>query len=179
MTTRQALERLAREHYDRLCRAAVFMCGSVETAQDLVQETFLAAATSLDSFQGRSSSYTWLYGIMHNKFRRWLRRKEGPISLQEGTQEADGAAAAELVTADQPPVDELVARRETAQIVRRALDELPPYHRSVLALRYLEHMSYKQIARVLSCSLGTVKSRIHYALKKVGESLDQSHGPHT
>ena len=172
LSTKDLLEQLARQHYDRLCRAAVFMCGSVDAAQDLVQETFLAAATALDSFEGRSSSYTWLYGIMLNKLRRWLRNKDKVHSLHEPVWGSDGAAALELLEADQPAVDEEVARREEARMVREALDQLPPHHRSVLVLRYLESMSYEEIAETLSCSLGTVKSRVHYALRKVADRLE-------
>ena len=73
---------LVHEHYDRIFRAARFMCGDQYAAEDLVHETFLAAAQSFGRFQGRSSVYTWLYGIMLNKFRRWIRkRRTGTVSL--------------------------------------------------------------------------------------------------
>ncbi len=176
MSINESLQELVHSHYDRLFRAALFMCGSPEAAEDLVQETFLAAVTSLPSFQGRSSSYTWLYGVMLNKFKGWLRQKGGPISLQQIAEESDLAGASELLAADEPGAHEQVVRRETAQIVREALDELPHHHRSVLALRYLEGMSYREIAESLGCSLGTVKSRIHYALRKVAGKLEHRRG---
>lgn len=171
MATKSDLEKLARDYYDRLFRAALFMCGSNAAAEDLVQETYLAAATSLDSFEGRSSVYTWLYGIMRNKFRAYLRSKHHQVSLQQLAEESAGADASELVGADEPGAHEQSVRRETAEIVREALDALPPHHRDVLALRYLERMSYKEIADALGCSLGTVKSRIHYALRSIALSL--------
>lgn len=176
MATKSDLEKLARDHYDRLFRAALFMCGNPGAAEDLVQDTYLAAAGSLDSFEGRSSTYTWLYGIMRNKFRGWLRSKRRHVSLQAmAEQSGDAVNASELVGSDEPGAHEQYVRRETAHIVREALDALPPHHRNVLALRYLERMSYKEIAEALGCSLGTVKSRIHYALRSIAQRLGDRH----
>ncbi len=169
-----SLEQLAHDHYDRLFRAAVFMCGREDAAEDLVQETFLGAARSLKSFEGRSSRYTWLYGIMLNKFRAWLRNKKGPISLQDlarhGDEEGDPA---DMLPDDDVGVLHRVASRETAEIVRAAIQRLPAHHRDVLVRRYLEKMSYEDIARALSCPLGTVKSRVHYALKRIALEIDE------
>jgi RNA polymerase sigma-70 factor (ECF subfamily) len=108
---------------------------------------------------------------MRNKFRAYLRSKHHQVSLQQLAEESAGADASELVGADEPGAHEQSVRRETAEIVREALDALPPHHRDVLALRYLERMSYKDIADALGCSLGTVKSRIHYALRSIALSL--------
>jgi RNA polymerase sigma-70 factor (ECF subfamily) len=169
----KSLEELAHTHYDRLFRAALFMCGDADVAEDLVQDTFLAAAGALDSFEGRSSYYTWLYGILLNKFRGWLRRKGGPLSLQElaANSAEEGGNAAELVRDERPDAPQKMMRRERAEMVREAIDELPAHHRSVVVLRYLEGLSYQEIADALDCSLGTVKSRLHYALRKVGGKL--------
>lgn len=174
MNQDHSLEQLAHDHYDRLFRAAVFMCGREDAAEDLVQETFLGAAKSLKSFEGRSSRYTWLYGIMLNKFRAWLRNKKGPISLQDlarhGDEEGDPA---DMLPDDDVGVLHRVASRETAEIVRAAIQRLPAHHRDVLVRRYLEKMSYEDIARALSCPLGTVKSRVHYALKRIALEIDE------
>jgi len=171
VATKRLLDELARTHYDRLFRAALFMCNDADTAEDLVQETFLAAATSLESFEGRSSFYTWLYGILLNKFRAWLRRKGRAIALDEMVSDTEDGSLADLLADDRPDAPEQMTQRETAALVREALDELPAHHRSVLVLRYLETMSYQDVADALGCSLGTVKSRIHYALQKVAGKL--------
>jgi len=167
----ETLERLARAHYDRLFRAALFMCNSQDVAEDLVQETFLAAARSLEDFENRSSHYTWLYGILLNKFRGWLRRKGRAVEAQGLGPGLSPSDAAEQLADERPDASELMERHERAELVRAALDELPAHHRGVLVLRYLEHMSYEEVAEAMGCSVGTVKSRIHYALKKVGEKL--------
>jgi len=166
------LEQFARDYYDRLFRAALYMCGREDVAQDLVQETFLAAAGSLRSFAHRSSSYTWLYGILLNKFRGWLRSKGTHVGFPDLSGPDHEYASGEAQLADDAPgVLDRLAQKETAQIVRACIQRLPAHHRSVLALRYLEEMSYAEIAKALSCSVGTVKSRVHYALRRIAGEL--------
>lgn len=173
----KSLHRLVEEHYDRIFRAARFMCGDMAAAEDLVQETFLAAAESLSSFEGRSSTYTWLYGILLNKFRRWLRHKErAAVSLHRTVGDDDERDGQETLEAAQPGPGEDAERREAAELVRRAIQELTAEHRSVVTLRYVEGMSYYEIAEVLGCPVGTVKSRMHYALQKIAKKLPDSVG---
>ena len=171
MATEDSLERLARTHYERLFGAALFMCGNPQAAEDLVQETFLAASKSFQSFEGRSTEYTWLYGILMNKFKGWLRHRAGPVSLQEMARERN-TETAEIVISDAIGAPEELEKQEAAQLVRESLDELPLHHRSVLVLRYMDGLSYQEIADALGCSLGTVKSRIHYALQTIARRLE-------
>lgn len=161
---------MAEKHYDRLYRAAIFMCNDPQMAEDLVQETFLGAAKSFDSFEGRSSFYTWLYGIFMNKFRSRLRKKKRRASVTSSGGEAE---LGRLADDKAPDVHEMIEKEERKEAIRDVIDELPLHHRSVITLRYIENMSYENIAGVLDCSLGTVKSRIHYALKKVAQKLQK------
>jgi RNA polymerase sigma-70 factor (ECF subfamily) len=170
----QTFRKLVDEHYDRIFRAARFMCSDPAAAEDLVQETFLAAAESLKSFEGRSSTYTWLYGILLNKFRRWLRRKQATaISLQTMSGDDEQERNEEILQSDYPSPPETAERAEAIEQVRSAVRELSADHRSVITLRYVEGMSYEEIAEVLDCPIGTVKSRIHYALQKIGKRLEE------
>lgn len=170
--SRQDLCKLVEEHYDRIFRAARFMCADLAAAEDLVQETFLAAAQSLGRFEGRSSTYTWLYGILLNKFRRWLRHKgRSALSLQRMGEGDTGRGADEVLETDYPGPEQNAERREAAELVRGAIENLTVEHRSVITLRYIEDMSYDEIAEALNCPVGTVKSRIHYALQRIAKSL--------
>ncbi len=147
------------------------MCGNEMAAEDLTQETFVAAADARKRFEGRSSDYTWLYGILLNKYRRWLRKKgSSAVSLQR-LKEGEGRGP-QFETEEPGPVEEAL-RRENIQQVRDALEELSAEHRAVITLRYVEGMPYQEIAEVVGCPLGTVKSRIHYALEKIGEQLEE------
>jgi len=155
-------------------RAAVFLCGDELAAEDLVQDTFLAATESLKRFEERSSLYTWLYGILLNKFRGWLRRQTIPnISLESIWHEDDSTTGEEVFSTQEPGPLEVLEAKEDQDLVRQELRKLPEHHRSVLMLRFVEGMSYDQIANTLGCSIGTVKSRIHYGLKRMGHRLTE------
>lgn len=168
----KSLRKLVEQHYDRIFRAARFMCGDVQAAEDLTQETFLAAANSLDRFEGRSSVYTWLYGILLNKFRRWLRKRDMAATSLQGLAEADEHLEVEdILQPDHTDPSAVAERRETVELVRAAIAGLSADHRAVIGMRYIEGMPYQEIADVLECPIGTVKSRIHYALRKIADEL--------
>ncbi len=163
---------LVEEHYDRLFRAARFMCGDQQAAEDLVQETFLAAGETLDRFQGRSSPYTWLYGILLEQVAPLAAPPNRRVfSLQSMSWDDQSGNAADLVPSDQPGPDDNAQEHEAAERVRQAIAQLPEDHRTVVILRFVEDLSYQEIGEMLDCPLGTVKSRIHYALKKIGKEL--------
>jgi RNA polymerase sigma-70 factor (ECF subfamily) len=109
---------------------------------------------------------------MLNKFRRWLRRKgRAPLSLQAVGSEEESRPAEQILPADGPLPEETAEKREAAQMVREALDYLSPDHRTAIELRFIEDLSYEEIGRVLGCPVGTAKSRVHYALRKIGAQL--------
>jgi RNA polymerase sigma-70 factor (ECF subfamily) len=167
------LKQSVARYYGRLYRSALFMCGDPWQAEDIVQETFLAANRAWDSFRGDASPYTWLYRIMLNTFRRKLRSDRKMLSLTElGADARDGEPRGEdLVESPGPLPQQEIEQGEQARLVRGAIDSLPPHHREVLVLRFLEEKSYEEIAQTLECSIGTVKSRLHYALKRIGDAL--------
>ena len=171
--TEHSLRELVEQYYDRIFRAARFMSGDTTAAEDLTQETFLAAGQSLSRFRGKSSPYTWLYGILLNKFRRWLRRRKTrtTMSLQAMSDGSAGREGSEVLEADVPLPEETASRREDAGRVRAAMDTLTPDHRGVIALRFMDGLSYQEIAEALDCPVGTVKSRIHYALLRIEDVL--------
>ncbi|MFO8009153.1 MAG: sigma-70 family RNA polymerase sigma factor [Candidatus Brocadiia bacterium] len=171
----KSLQELVDAHYGRLFRAARFLCGDESVAEDLIQETFLAAADARKRFRGESSYYTWLYAILLNKFRRWLRQKDSSfLSLSHLTDEDSRRNVAERLEADTARPVENVLQQEAASRVREAIDQLSADHRAVITLRYVEDMSYQEIADAVDCPLGTVKSRIHYALQQIGQYLEET-----
>jgi RNA polymerase sigma-70 factor (ECF subfamily) len=109
---------------------------------------------------------------LHNKFRRWIRRKRPRlISLDRPGGEEGSEGIEDLAVADQPDPGEKAELSEATQHVRNAIDELSPDHRLIITMRYVEGLSYREIAAVVGCPIGTVKSRIHYALDKIGGKL--------
>ena len=146
--------------YKRLHRTAWYFTGNREDAQDLVQETFTQAFRSYHSFQGKSALYTWLYGIFRNVRRNMERRKALHVN-RFGSIEAEKSDDIRFAAPDNPYT--LIVESELYHSVHHALMKLPEKYREVLLLKHFEDFSYNEIARILECSVGTVKSRIFTA----------------
>ena len=142
-------------HGNRLLRSAYLLCGNQTDAEDLVQETLLQALKSAHRFRGDSAVYTWLYGILLNLSRRhWRKQKrlvfDDTIALRSPCSEK------EYTEAD---------REFQASRLAHAIQALSAEHREVIVLRYFENLKIQQIAEQTDASVGTVKSRLHYAVR--------------
>lgn len=142
-------------HGDRLLRSAYLLCGDKSEAQDLVQETLIQAIKSWRSFRADSACYTWLHGILRNLCRRHHRKQkrlvyDNELVLEE-TCQADRAGE----------LDQNICAARLTQ----ALQQLSQEHREVIVLRFYENMKIEEIALYTGVSAGTVKSRLHYALR--------------
>lgn len=160
------VRQVTEEYFARIHRAALVMTGNPWDADDLAQETFLVLAGQIDRYQGRSSIYTWLYGILLNLERR-KRRREGTwrrkLRVLWGGDAGPPPAAAET----ECPVEVAEWQRSLwAQVAK-----LPEGQRQTLQLRFSEHLSYEEIAEVLECPVGTVKSRMHHALANLRDRV--------
>lgn len=157
-----AMQELVETLGPRLLRSAFLLCGNGTEAQDLVQDTFLQAIQSAHRFGGRSSVYTWLHGILLNLTRHYHRDRKRLVGADELVQQ-------EPALAEDGP-----ARLDTdlaATTLTEALRRLSAAHREVLVLRFFEEMKIHEIARHLSISRGTVKSRLHYAIAEMQKLL--------
>ena len=142
-------------HGDRLLRSAYLLCGNATEAQDLVQETFLQALKSAHRFRGESAPYTWLHGILLNVSRHHRRRQKRFV-LDENLA---------LETPDDGATEADADREFRATRLTRALQTLSPEHREVIVLRFYENLKLHEIAAQTGVSTGTIKSRLHYALR--------------
>ena len=155
--------------YKRLYRAAWYYTANHDDAEDLVQETFRAAYKSFGSFKGGSAFYTWLYGIFRNILHKHNRRKKMFVSRFGNIEEGISSGMPYLVSADNPEL--LLEHAEQHNMIHRALSELPEKYSEILILRHFEEFSYDEIAGVLNCSTGTVKSRIYKARRLLRKNL--------
>jgi RNA polymerase sigma-70 factor (ECF subfamily) len=150
------------------------LMGDFALAQDVAQEAFLAVYTRSQTFDPARSFSAWLYRIVGNLCRmEWRRRRRAHVPL-DGARVAAGNPvdlAAETVADPAPSPAEVAGRRELERRVRRAVLELPEKLRTVFVLSFDEGLAYKAIAEVLGCSLGTVASRKHLAVERLGKSL--------
>ena len=137
---------------------AVSLCGDVERADDLVQETLLKAWDHLDSFQEGTNLRAWMFTILRNTYFSECRRRRREV-------EDDGSKAAELAV--HPGQDGYVDMQD----FRRALNELPPDQREALILVGAAGFSYEEAANISNCAVGTIKSRVNRARAKLSEML--------
>ena len=147
-----------------------------EEAEDVAQETFLRAYQSLQSFRGTASFHTWLYRIASNLSidvaRRNRRKNDSAFSLDEPLDSDDGDYGREIADDSAGP-EQLTARREMQELVREAIAELPAKLRTVVVLYELQGESYEDIAEILGCPLGTVKSRLFNARAELKDRLER------
>ena len=143
------------------------MTGNSEDAADMTQEAFIKAYNSLQSFRGDSKFSVWLYRIVSNVCLDFLRSKNRRPTVSLSVEDDDGEDT-QLDVADESQSPELLLDRKlTRESVRRGLDSLPPDYRQILLLREIQGLSYDEIAQALGLEVGTVKSRIFRARKRL------------
>ncbi len=140
--------------------------------EDVAQEAFIKAYRALPSFRGDSAFYTWLYRIGINTAKNYLiaRGRRAPTSTPFGAEEAEGFEdAANLRDMNTP--ENLLASKQIAQTVNDAIEALPEELRTAITLREIDGLSYEEIAQIMNCPIGTVRSRIFRARESVAERL--------
>jgi RNA polymerase sigma-70 factor, ECF subfamily len=153
-----AFSQMVELHAKPVWRCARVLCGDDHEAEDLAQETFVEAWRSLQRFDGRARFSTWLYGILWHRFLK-SRRKRRPVIEEDVERAGRPSRETEPLAA--------AAQAEEATLVLAALAVLPDEHRAVLELRFYADASLAEIATLLGCPLGTVKSRLHHGLEKL------------
>jgi len=168
----EALATLVEKYKRMIYRVAVKITKNHEDANDVVQEAFLKVYGSIDKFRMDSSFETWLYKIVVNLsinlVKRRCRRRECVYEKDIDAEIApDVRYKAE--SKDNPAVN--VEKQELREWVTKAVDSLPVHHRTVVILHEFEGLTHSQIASILKCSEGTVRSRLHYARKHLRQLL--------
>ena len=162
-----AFETLVREYEKNVYNIALRMVNNSEDASDMTQEAFIKAYNSLPNFRGDSKFSVWLYRIVSNVCLDFLRSKSRKPTLSLSMEDDDGEET-QLDIADESQSPELLLERSlTRDAVRRGLDALPPDYRQILLLREIQGLSYDEISLALDLEVGTVKSRIFRARKKL------------
>lgn len=163
-----AFEQLVTMYQDRIYALSYQLTGNYADAQDLAQNVFIRAYRALPGFRNEADFGTWLHRIAVNLSINEKRRKKPDVSLDNPVQTDEGEMP-RLVASNGDSPEEAYEKKEFSNMVREALWELSEEHRAVLVLREMQGYSYDEIAQMLDCTLGTVKSRINrarQALKK-------------
>src|SRR4029434_9108377 len=165
----EAFDELVTRYRTRVFSMIYNMVHSEQDAWDLAQDSFVKAWRSIKRFRGRSSFYTWIYRIVTNVTIDWLRKKQVKGTGAEFDDSIE-LKSIEPGARTAPKMDALrYQRMEQAEIRERidaAIKQLSPEHRAVILMKETEGMQYHEIAEALGCSIGTVMSRLFYALKK-------------
>ena len=149
------------------------MVQNEQDAWDLAQEGFLKAWKSIHRFKGESSFYTWLYRIMTNVTIDSLRRKgiRGEAEFDDRIAPVNVEPGSRTTPSSSPLPNKKLEHREIRERINEAIAKLSPEHRAVIVMKEIEDLQYSEIAEILSCSLGTVMSRLFYARKKLQSLL--------
>lgn len=173
--TRRLFEEEVRPHLDVLYSTALRLTRSPVDAEDLVQDTLVRAYRFYDRFEAGTNFKAWLLRIQMNAFvnryRRAARERqvfEGPMAAPVG----EGVMSRSTMRALTDPVGD-AQRRIIAREINRAFEELSDDARAMVLLADVEELSYKEIAEVIGCPIGTVMSRLHRARKQLQLSLQQ------
>jgi len=166
-----AFEEIVARHRDKIYARAYTMMRNEEDAVDLSQEAWVKAWQRLSQFQGESSVATWVTRIVINLCLDQLRRQKRhrAESIEEMNEESGGVER-QMPAVEVNPTERL-ERAELRERIDQALAQLTYAHRTVLVLHEFQGMEYKEIARTMDCSIGTVMSRLFYARRKMAVLL--------
>jgi RNA polymerase sigma-70 factor (ECF subfamily) len=167
-----AFDVLVRKYRERLYGVIYNLTSNREDAADLTQESFIKAFSSINRFQGKSAFFTWLYRIgvnttlshlKRNRFRRFF-------SLENIQEEGSNAQVLETLAAKHKS-EKGALLSELQEKLNEAMQKLSPKHRTVVVLFEIEGLSHQEIADIAGCSVGTVRSRLHYAKQQLQADL--------
>jgi RNA polymerase sigma-70 factor (ECF subfamily) len=169
-----AFDELFERYKDRIYRVVYHITSNREDANDLVQEAFIKAYRSLHGFKGSSSFYTWIYRIAVNTTLNFSKhRAHHPhLSFDEMDESVkESEAFVNLTTARTASKDLTV--EELQEKLNKALQKLSEPHRAVITLHDIEGLPHEEIARIMNCSEGTVRSRLYYARQELQGLLSE------
>ena len=171
----RAFEMLVVKYQRRIERLVGRMVRDVDLVQDIAQETFIRAYRALAQFRGEAQFYTWLYRIAVNTAKKALvDLKRDPVvsesSLRGGDDDEETSGVENELTSAETP-ETVLAAKEIAATVNSAMEALPEELRQAVTLREIEGLSYEEIAEVMNCPIGTVRSRIFRAREAISAKV--------
>lgn len=169
---RHAFDLLVVKYQRKLGRLISRFVRDSAEVEDVTQDAFIKAYRALPGFRGESAFYTWLYRIGINTAKNYLlaNKRRPPTSTPLDAEEAEAFDDASLLREVSTPENELMSK-QIVDVVQASLTQLPEDLRSALTLREIEGLSYEEIAAVMNCPIGTVRSRIFRAREAVAENL--------
>ena len=169
---KQAFGLLVEKYQRKLARLLSRFVRDSAEVEDVTQEAFIKAYRALPSFRGESAFYTWLYRIGINTAKNYLVAlgRRAPTTTEFDAEEAESFDDADNLRDNNTP-DAMLQSKEIGEAVNRAMEALPEELRTAITLREIEGLSYEDIANVMACPIGTVRSRIFRARDAIAAEL--------
>lgn len=171
-----AFEELVKRNQDMVFNTAFRLMGNYDDALDLAQETFIRSFKSIGTYENKSKFSTWLYSITSNLSKnRWKSKqirnvnKTSSISHTDYSDDEEGI----VLISKAPDPREKASGKEKIKFLEDVLAELPFEKKQVFVLRFIQGLSYEEIAQILACSIGTVKSKINRLREELKEQLKE------
>jgi RNA polymerase sigma-70 factor, ECF subfamily len=169
---KRAFELLVVKYERKLARLLGRLIRDPAEVEDVTQEAFIKAYRALPSFRGESAFYTWLYRIGINTAKNYLvaMGRRAPTSTTYDSEDAESFDDGDQLRDNNTPENELISK-QIAQTVNESMEALPEELRTAITLREIEGLSYDEIAVIMNCPIGTVRSRIFRAREAIAEKL--------
>jgi RNA polymerase sigma-70 factor, ECF subfamily len=169
---KRAFELLVSKYQRKLARLLSRFIRDATEVEDVTQEAFIKAYRALPTFRGDSAFYTWLYRIGINTAKNYLvaMGRRAPTTTEVDSEEAEGYEDGEQLRDLNTPENEMMSR-QVAETVNQTLESLPEELRAAITLREIEGLSYEDIANIMNCPIGTVRSRIFRAREAIAAKL--------
>lgn len=171
---RHAFDLLVKKYQYKVAGIAQRFAANPADAQDIAQESFIKAYRAMESFRGESAFYTWLYRITVNTAKNFVVKNAGRgISVDVDTPDIEAYDGSERLHQGDNP-ENILESSDVKRVIKEALQSLPDDLRQAITLREIDDMSYDEIADVMGCPVGTVKSRISRAREIINRKLTES-----
>jgi RNA polymerase sigma-70 factor (ECF subfamily) len=167
----QAFDLLVLKYQSRLISTAFKFVKDLQIAEDIVQDSFIKAFKALESFREDSSFYTWIYRITVNTSKNFLVSKKRKSELLNSDLSEEASYEIEPVETYSP--EDLLQATQLKKVITETIDQLGEDTRTALTLRELDGLSYEEIADVVNCPVGTVRSRIFRGREVIDEAISQ------
>lgn len=170
---KRAFDLLVEKYWRRLIRLLSRMVRDPDDVEDIAQETFIKAYRALPQFRGDAAFYTWLYRIGVNTAKNHLvaKGKAMPTLSQQALPDEDDGVEERLAVQDVSTPESELLSKQVALAVNEAVENLPEELRTAITLREIEGLSYEEIANLMACPIGTVRSRIFRAREAIAAKL--------
>lgn len=158
---KKALEKLFQDNYSVVYGYMLKLILDENTAKDFTQEAMLKAILNIKKFKGKSKFSTWLITIATNAYKDNIKKIKGrEVNIES------------IISTSSENLEETIIIKETFDNIKRILLDIPESKRMVFILKHYYNYSYEEISKIVDCPIGTVRSRLHYCIKKIKEELD-------